>query len=163
MTPRGLDPKMIAKIHDIVEMNFSKMFARLDARLADQAKKVKVEEVGFADQFVELDGDPVEQLEVVAEVIPNLVDAGIEVGFHDQLVESDMETTKNLVMDDPVAVGGELCIVEHLVVSNEIDGVLSLACVDGNFHVVADVELVFVGVDSLVSNVDEVFLVKHYV
>ena len=44
MARRGLDPKMIAKIHDIVERNFSKMFARLDAR----AKKVKVEEVGFA-------------------------------------------------------------------------------------------------------------------
>ena len=70
---------MIVKIHDIVERNFSKMFSRLDAR----AKKVKVEEVGFADQFVELDAEPGKQLEVVAKDIPNLVDAGIEVGFHD--------------------------------------------------------------------------------
>ena len=60
---------MIAKIHDIVERNFSKMFAWLDARLANQAKKVKVVEVGFADQFVELDAKPAEQLEVVAEDI----------------------------------------------------------------------------------------------
>lgn len=42
-----------------------------------------MEEVGFADQFVESDTKLVEQLEVVAENIPNLVDAGIEVYFHD--------------------------------------------------------------------------------
>ena len=40
-----------------------------------------MEEVGFADQFVELDAEPTEQLEVVAEDIPNLVDVGVEVGF----------------------------------------------------------------------------------
>ena len=45
--------------------------------------KVKLEEVGFADQFVEPDVEPAEQLEVVAEVIPNLVNVGVEVGFHD--------------------------------------------------------------------------------
>ena len=181
MARRGLDPKMIAKIHDIVERNFSKMFARLDAR----AKKVKVEEVGFVDQFVEPDTKPTEQLEVFAEGIPNLVDVGVEVGFHDQLVESDMETAEHLVMDDlvdvggdlnvakhlvvddPVAVDGKLCIAEHLIVSNEI---ASLACIDGDLHVGADVEFVvadvgFVatGVDSLVADVNEVLLMKHYV
>ena len=42
-----------------------------------------MEEVGFTDQFLELDTKPIEKLEVVAEGIPNLVDAGIKVGFHD--------------------------------------------------------------------------------
>ena len=65
-----------AKIHDIVERNFFKMFSRLDARLADRDKKVKVEEVGFVDQFVEPDTKPAKQIEVVAEDIPNLVDSG---------------------------------------------------------------------------------------
>ena len=150
MAQRGLDPKMIVKIHDIVERNFSKMFARLDARLANQAKKVKVEEVGFSDQFVELDAEPTEQLEVVTEDIHNLVEARIEVGFHDHLVESDMETTKHLVVNDPVAVGGELCIAEH-----------GLACIDGDVHVgtnvdffVANVGFVATGVDSLVTDVN---------
>ena len=144
-----------------------------------------MEEVGFADQFVELDAEPAEQLEVVAKDIPNLVDAGTEVGFHDQLVDSDMETAEHLVMDDlvdvggdlnvvdhlamddPVAIGGELCIAEHLVVSNEIAG---LACIDGDLHVGANVEFFFADmgfvattVDSQVANVDERFLLKHYV
>ena len=80
----------------------------------------------------------------------------MEIGFHDQLVE-------HLVMDDLIAIGGELCVADHLVVSHEIASVVSLACVDGNLHVVADVELVFSGVDSLVIDVDEDFLMMHYV
>ena len=40
MAPRGLDPKMITKFHDILEWNFSKMFDRFEARLADRTKKV---------------------------------------------------------------------------------------------------------------------------
>ena len=40
MGPRRLDPEMIAKVCDIVERNFSKMFDRFEARLADQTKKV---------------------------------------------------------------------------------------------------------------------------
>lgn len=185
MPQRGLDPKVIAKIHEIVERNFSKMFARLDTTLANQAKMVKVEEVGFADQFVDLDAELVEQLEVAAEVIPNLVDVRVEVGFHDQFVESDMETVEHLVMDDLVdvggdlnvvvhlamdhlvVIGGELCIAEHLVVSIEIAG---LVCIDGDLHVGANVEIVvadmgFVAttMDSLVANVDERLLLKHYV
>ena len=70
-------------------------------------------------------------------------------------------------MDDPIAVGGELSIAEHLVVSNEIAG---LACIDGDLHVGADVEFVVadagfvaIGVDSLVANVDERLLLKYYV
>ena len=95
-------------------------------------------------------------MEVVAKDIPNLVDAGMDIGFHDQLVEK-------LVVDDLVVVRDELCATEHLVVSNEIVGVVSLECVDGNLHVVADVELAFSSVDSLVADVEEGFLVKNYV
>ena len=74
-----------------------------------------------------------------------------------------MEIAKHLVMDDPVAVGGELCVVEHLVVSNEIVGIASFACVDGDLHVVSDVVFIVAGMDSLVIDVDEDFLMKHYV
>ena len=74
-----------------------------------------------------------------------------------------MEIVEHLVMDDLVVVGNKLSIAEHLVVSNKIARVVSLACVDGDFHVVANVELIFVGVDSLVIDVDEDFLMKHYV
>ena len=42
-----------------------------------------MEEVGFANQFVEFDRELVEKLEVVAKGIPKLVDDGTEVGFHD--------------------------------------------------------------------------------
>ena len=42
-----------------------------------------MEDVGFFDQFVELDTQLVEKLEVVAKGIPKLVDDGTEVGFHD--------------------------------------------------------------------------------
>ena len=62
-------------------------------------------EVGFADQFVESDVEPAEQLEVVAEDIPTLVDARMDISFHDQSIESDMEIAKHLVMDDPIAIG----------------------------------------------------------
>ena len=74
-----------------------------------------------------------------------------------------MEIVEHLVIDVLVVVGGELCVVEHLVVSNEIVGFASLACVDGYLHVVFDVELVFTSVDSLVIDVDEDLLMKHYV
>ena len=40
MTLRGLDPKVIANLHDIVEKKFSEMSIRLDASLADRGKKV---------------------------------------------------------------------------------------------------------------------------
>ena len=113
-------------------------------------------EVGFVDQFMESHTEPAKKLEVVTKDIPYLVDAEMDIGFHDQLVE-------HLVMDDPIAVGGELCAIEHLVVSNEIASVVSLACVDGDLHVVADVELVLSGVDSLVIDVDEDLLMTHYV
>ena len=139
-------------------------------------------------------------MEAIAKDIANLVDARMKIGFYDQLVESNMETTEylvmdglvdfvgdlnvvehlvmddpvaiggdvggdfyiaeNLVVDDPVAIGGELCIAEHLVVSNEIAG---LACIDGDLHIGADAGFFSTGVDSLVSNVDERFLLKHYV
>ena len=44
--------------------------------------KVKVEEVGFFDQFVESNIELVEKLEVVSKDIPNLIYVGMEVGFH---------------------------------------------------------------------------------
>ena len=46
-------------------------------------RKVEVEDIGFFDQFVESDIEPIEKLEVVAEDIPNLVDVGMDIGFHD--------------------------------------------------------------------------------
>ena len=87
----------------------------------------------------------------------------MDIGFHDQLVGSHMEVVENLVIDDLVVVGGKLCVAGHLVVSNEIARVVRLACVDGDLHVVNDVELVFASVDSLVADVNEVLLMKHYV
>ena len=87
----------------------------------------------------------------------------MEIGFHDHSFGSDMEIVENLVMDDLVVVGYELCIAEHLVVSNEIVGVVSLECVDGDLHVAADARFVATSVDSLVANVDEGLLMKHNV
>ena len=40
MALRGLDPKMIANLHDIVEKKFFEMSAQLDASLVDRGKKV---------------------------------------------------------------------------------------------------------------------------
>ena len=42
-----------------------------------------MEEVGFADKFVESDMKPIKQIEVVGKDIPNLVDARTKVIFHD--------------------------------------------------------------------------------
>ena len=120
-------------------------------------------EVGFVDQIVESDTKLVEQLEVVAKDIPNLVDVEMEVGFHDHLVGSDMEIVEHLVMDDPVAVGGYLYVAKHLFVSNGITSIVSLACVDGDLHIVSSMEFFVAYVDSLVVDVDEDLLMKHYV
>ena len=46
---------------------------------------------------MEFNIEPAEKLEVVSEDIPNLVDVEMEVGFHDQLVGSDMEICRALV------------------------------------------------------------------
>ena len=40
MALRGLDPKMITNLCDVVGRNFFEMFAQLDASLVDQGKKV---------------------------------------------------------------------------------------------------------------------------
>ena len=66
-------------------------------------------------------------------------------------------------MDDSIAVGGELFVARHLVVSNENARIVSLACVDEDLHVVADMKFVAIGVDSLVANVDEGLSMKNYV
>ena len=130
MALRGLDPKKIANLCDVVERIFSKMSTRFEASLDDRAKeevsrfetssddqdkdrtrkvcciclwrwilpiwkrvfwlikqhvhdrrwhnKVEVEEVGFVDQFIRSD-----MLEIFVEDIPNLVDVGMDISFHD--------------------------------------------------------------------------------
>lgn len=50
-----------------------------------------MEEVGFVDQYVECDIEPIEWHVVFSQDILNLVDFGIEIGFHDHLVMSNME------------------------------------------------------------------------
>ena len=40
MALRGLDPKMIMNLRDVVERKFSKMSSRLDASLVDRGEKV---------------------------------------------------------------------------------------------------------------------------
>ena len=40
MALRGLEPKMITNIRDVVERNFSEMSTQLDASLVDRGKKV---------------------------------------------------------------------------------------------------------------------------
>ena len=74
-----------------------------------------------------------------------------------------MEIAEHSVVGNLVVFDGGLYVVEHLVVSNDIAGVMSLECVDGDIHVVGNVDLVFFGVISLLIDVDEGFLVKHHV
>ena len=57
-------------------------------------------EIGFVDQCVEFDVEPVKKLVDVAAEILNLVDAGIDIGFHDQLAMFDMEIIEPLVMEN---------------------------------------------------------------
>ena len=40
MALRGLDPKMIVNLHDILEKTFSEIYNQLDASVADRGKKV---------------------------------------------------------------------------------------------------------------------------
>lgn len=51
MALRRLDPEMIAKLHDVVEKNISKTFARLEARLTNQVKERMVESDPSLDKF----------------------------------------------------------------------------------------------------------------
>ena len=93
-------------------------------------------EVGFVDQCVEFNAEPVEKLANVSIEIYNLVDARIEIFFHDHLVMSDME------------------IVEHLVVDNQV--------VDGDDPYVTDMDvvgMVVAGVDSLVVDVVGIYMI----
>lgn len=68
-------------------------------KIGHRHNKVEME-VGFVDQCVEFDAEPAEKLVVVAEELPNLIDARIEIGFHAQLVMSNMEIAEHLVMDN---------------------------------------------------------------
>lgn len=122
-----------------------------------------MEEFGFVNQLVESVTKPVEKLEVVVEDILNLVDIGMEISFHDQLVEFDMDIVEHSVMDDLVVVSDDLYVAKHLVMSNEMVGVESLGCVDGDLHISSTVNFVATSVDSLVADVDEGFLMKYYV
>ena len=108
-------------------------------------RKVEVEEVGFFDQFVESNTEPIE--EFVAEDIPNLVDAELDIDFNDQLVGSDMEIVEHLVMDDPIAIGGDFYVLEHLVMRNDNFGVEFLSCIDGDLHIAANMNIFAIGVD----------------
>ena len=126
-----------------------------------------MEEVGFADQFVESDTELIEKMEVVAKDIPILVDVGIEVDFRDHLVGFNMKIVEHLFMNDLVVVGDELCVAEHVVVRNEIASVVILTCVDKDLHIAAhidffvvDVKFVAAGVDLLVTDVDEGLFLK---
>ena len=74
-----------------------------------------------------------------------------------------MEIVEHLVVDDLVVVRGDLYVTKHLVVSNEIVDVVSLACVGRDLHVAVDGRFIVVGMDSLVVDVDEGLLLKHYV
>lgn len=53
--------------------------------------------------------------------------------------------------------------MRDLVVRNETSSVVSLEYVNGNIYIVGDMDFVATSVDSLVANVDELFLMKHYV
>ena len=51
MAPRGLDPEMIANLHDIVESKFFEMSVQLDGSLASRVKKVVAQfEASLANQ-----------------------------------------------------------------------------------------------------------------
>ena len=110
MALRGLDPKMIANLHDIVEKKFSKMSTRLDASLADRGKKVIAKfEASLADRVK----DEVRKefrsylwswslliRKRVVWPVKRLVrekrwHSKVEVGFVDRFVESDIEPTEH--------------------------------------------------------------------
>ena len=38
MDPRGLDPKMIVNLHDVVERRFSEIFSQFETSLVDRVK-----------------------------------------------------------------------------------------------------------------------------
>ena len=50
MDPRGLEPKMIVNLCDVVERNFSKMSTQFEASLADQDNEVSQFETSLIDQ-----------------------------------------------------------------------------------------------------------------
>ena len=91
---------------------------RVKRLLRERRGNGKVEmEVGFVDQCVESDAEPMEQLVDVAEELPNVVD---EIGFHDQLVESNMEIVEHLVVDNQVVIDIDVAGVDSPV-SNVIE------------------------------------------
>ena len=77
-------------------------------------------EVGFVDQCMVSNAKPIEKLVDVVAEIRNLVDAGIEIGFNDQLVMSDMEIVEHLVMDNQVVEGDDPYVADMDVVGMAI-------------------------------------------
>ena len=69
-------------------------------------------EVGFVDQCVESDAEPIEKIVDVVVEIHNLVDARIEICFHDQLIMFDMEIAEYLVMDNQFVEGDDLYVAD---------------------------------------------------
>ena len=107
-------------------------------------------EVGFVNQCVDSNAKPVEKLVDVVAEISNLVDVGIEIGLHDQLVMSNMEIAKHLVVVSQVAKGNDSYVADIDVVGMVVAGVDSLvADVVEDLHdtvnlYVSDVELLVV-------------------
>ena len=138
-------------------------------------------EVGFVDQCVESDAEPIKQLVDVAEKLPNLVD----VGFHDQLVISDMEIVEHLVMDNQVAKGDDSYVdgVDSLVANvvedlhdttdlyvPDVDLLMVDMVEDLHVSLVVDLSLHNADMDFMLEDIvvngcdqSQRFLVRHYV
>ena len=111
-------------------------------------------EVGFVDQCVDSNVEPIEKLVDVTVEIPNLVDVGIEIDFHDQLVMSDMKIKEHLVMDNQVVEGDDPYVVDMDVVSMVVASVDSIvADVIEDLH--DTVDLYVPDVELLVVNMAE--------
>ena len=123
--------------------------------------------------------EPVKKLVVVVVEIPNLVDVGIKVGFHDQLVMFDMEIAEHLVMDNQVVEVDDSYVADMDVFGMVVASVDSLvADVVEDLHdtadlYVSDVELLVVDmakdlhvsldVDLSLHGVDMDFMFKNIV
>ena len=115
------------------------------------------------EEFVEHDIEPIEKLELFTKNILHLIDVGMEIDFHDQLVESNIEIAKHLVMDDLVATHGNFYVAQHLFVINATKYVKILEYVFKGLHIFFDMELVVASVNSLFVVMDEHLLMKYYV
>ena len=105
---------------------------------------------------MESNAEPIEQLANVVVEIPNVVDARIEIGFHDQLVMFNMEIAEHLVMDNQVAKGEDLYISDMDVVG--VDSLVTDVVED--LHDIVD--LCVLDVDLLVDFMfEDIILAGH--